>query len=88
MPVLISNSITNASTGRLIQRVVLDEIGLQDDDWEVNIEEPMVDVWWFIRILGPKGFTWKRKFEGSEEQDANFVRNTVREAMVTYSRLS
>lgn len=78
-----ANTIGNKEHGKLIERIVYEEIGGRPGDWMVTLTEPQMSPEWTVEIDGPSGFKWTRTFFGVEEQDptGTFIRQKVRLAL-------
>jgi predicted ATPase len=63
------------------------EIALQFEqrpgDWYVSIVEPATSPDWHVRIEGPRGFVWSRRFSGPEEVDPAYVGRALKEAFAS-----
>lgn len=79
---VLTNTIPLPDVRQRVQDAVLKVIGEYGtrEPWTAKIFAPADRAGYVIRIDGPRGFTWKRDFEGPEEQNSAFIERAIREA--------
>lgn len=80
--IVLTNTIAMPEQRRAIQEAVLKGIGnrLSSESWKASIFEPATSPEYIVRLQGPKGFMWERKFFGPVEQTPEFIWRAVHEA--------
>jgi hypothetical protein len=80
--VVLTNTIPLPDVRKRVQDAVLRGIGERIDyeRWTVKIFAPADRAGYFVRIQGPKNFTWEHYFEGPVEDSPIFIEKTVRDA--------
>ena len=80
--IILTNTIPGHDERQQVQAAVIRGIGkrIEDEQWTVKIFAPQEREEYFIRINGPKGFSWEHSFAPGE-QAPNFIEQTVRDAV-------
>ena len=76
---IVHNTIPLIDRRLEVEEAVIDGIGDRPGEYEVRIDEPQNSASWFITIDGPHG-RWNYDFN-PQEQDPNFVRNKIDDAL-------
>jgi hypothetical protein len=53
----------------------------QPGEWRVMLTEPLNASYWDVAITGPAGINWRRRFDGPDQQNPDFIENAVRSAL-------
>ena len=74
---IFSNDIPLKDQRDKISEAVQRAVGDRPGDWEAEIHSSS----WVVTLTGPNEFHWEHEFFGPEEQDPEFVKKTVEEAL-------
>lgn len=78
---ILSNNLPNpkdrSDVDGAIRRALADRTG----DWRASIVEPHNASFWQLSVQGPANFNWVRRFDGPDEQRAEYVESQLRAAV-------
>ena len=85
MPVILSNNIPLLEKRERFNRAVLEGMGKLPDNWKASIFEPQkTGTYVEVTIEGPETFAWTCRFTGPNEQEARFVKTTIRNGLLPF----
>ena len=85
MPVILSNNIPLPEKRERFNRAVLEGMGKLPDSWQASIFEPQkTGTYVEVTIEGPETFAWTCRFTGPNEQEAGFVKTTIRNGLLPF----
>ena len=85
MPVILSNNIPLPEKRERFNSAVLDGMGKLPDSWRASIFVPQEKSMYVeVTIEGPGTFEWTCRFTGPDEQEAAFVKATIRNGILPY----
>jgi hypothetical protein len=83
MAVILSNNIPLLGKRDRFNRAVLEGMGKLPDSWQASIFEPQkTGLYVEVTIDGPETFAWTPRFTGPNEQEAGFVKTTIRNGLL------
>ncbi len=74
---IFSNDIPLKDQRDKISEAVQSAVGARPGDWEAEIHSSS----WVVTLTGPNEFHWEHEFFGPDEQDPEFIRETVEEGL-------
>ena len=85
MPIILSNNIPSPEKRARFETAVLEGMGKLPSSWTASIVETQeTGLYVEVRIEGPETFKWTRRFTGPSEQDAGFVKTTIRNGLLPF----
>jgi len=85
MPLILSNNIALPEKRERFNKAVLEGMGKLPDSWKASIFQPQkTGVYVEVTIEGPGTFAWTCRFTGPNEQEAGFVRTTIRNGLLPF----
>ena len=85
MPVVLSNSIPLREKRERFTSAVLEGMGKLPDSRQASIFEPQkTGTYVEVTIEGPETFAWTCRFTGPNEQEAGFVKTTIRNGLLPF----
>ena len=85
MPVIFSNNIPLPEKRDRFNRAVLEGMETLPDTWQASIFEPQeTSTYVEVTIEGPETFAWTCRFTGPNEQEARFVKTTIRNGLLPF----
>jgi len=85
MPVILSNNIPLPEKRERFRRAVLEGMGKLPDTWQASIFEPQkTGTYVEVTIEGPETFAWTCRFTGPDEQEARFIKTTIRNGLLPF----
>ena len=85
MPVILSNNIPLPEKRERFRRAVLEGMGKLPDTWQASIFEPQkTGTYVEVTIEGPETFAWTCRFTDPDEQEARFIKTTIRNGLLPF----
>jgi hypothetical protein len=85
MPTILSNNIPSPEKRERFNKAVLEGMGQLSDSWRASIFEPQkTNLYVDVTIEGPETFVWACRFTGPDEQEARFVKTTIRNGLLPF----
>lgn len=85
MPVILSNNIPLQEKRERFSSAVLEGMGKLPDSWRASIfEAQKTGAYVEVTIEGPATFAWTCRFTGPNEQEAGFVKTTIRNGLLPF----
>jgi hypothetical protein len=85
MAIISSNNIPLPEKRAHFERAVLEGMGKLPDSWKASISEPQeTGLYVDVTIEGPGTFAWAIRFTGPDEQEAGFVKITIRNGLLPF----
>ncbi|OFV96502.1 MAG: hypothetical protein A3H28_06200 [Acidobacteria bacterium RIFCSPLOWO2_02_FULL_61_28] len=82
MPIrILWNTIADPWRREATEKAVVAGIGDRHGDWITSVFEPQLSPEWIVEIKGPQNFIWSHTFFGPHEQNPDFIRRMVRQAL-------
>ena len=83
MPVNIFIQVPRGEDVEALEREIHPQFDERPGKWFVSIVEPRTSPDWHVRIEGPNGFVWSRRFSGPEEVDPVYVGRAIGDAFAS-----
>ncbi|MGZ8729825.1 MAG: AAA family ATPase [Thermoanaerobaculia bacterium] len=80
MPVRIFIQVPLGEDAKALERVIHPLLDERPGNWFVSVVEPQTSPDWHVRIEGPGGFVWSRRFSGPDEVDPAFIGHAISDA--------
>ena len=85
MAVILSNNIALPGKRERFNKAVLEGMGKLPNSWRASIFEPQkTGAYVEVAIEGPGTFAWTCRFNGPDEQEAGFVKTTLRNGLLPF----
>jgi hypothetical protein len=85
MPTIFSNNITLPEKRDRFNRAVLEGMESLPETWQASIFTPQeTSTYVEVTIEGPDTFAWTCRFTGPNEQEARFVKTTIRNGLLPF----
>lgn len=83
VPVEILTQVPDGKEAEALERAIRPQFETQPGNWFVSVVEPANTPDWHVRIEGPNGFVWSRRFSGPDQVDAVYIGRTIRDAFAS-----
>jgi hypothetical protein len=85
MPRILSNNIPLPEKRDRFNRAVLEGMESLPETWHASIFAPQeTSAYVEVTIEGPETFAWTCRFTGPDEQEARFVKTTIRNGLLPF----